>query len=113
MGSPSKNRGRGLGFGTGTGEGFGFLPTSTPDDTIAIWVLIVVSFALGARFRADLDNRPFYDTLWMASQTLETAALLAQVTTARNFSVSYRDALYGKNSVADSVEVEDKKAEKT
>ncbi|CAD7952709.1 unnamed protein product [Amoebophrya sp. A25] len=68
---------------------FTFMNYNNPEDSQRMGRTIFWCFFLGLGFAADLDNRIFYDSLWMTSQALEAAALMTQVTLARKFSKTY------------------------
>jgi len=49
------------------------------DDSLPISGLLLGSMVLAMLFHADLDDRPIFDTLWMASQFISTAAVMPQL----------------------------------
>jgi uncharacterized protein with PQ loop repeat len=49
------------------------------DDTFPVWPFIATCFFLAAMLHADMNDRPLFDTLWMASLFLGVVAVLPQL----------------------------------
>lgn len=49
------------------------------EDSLRVWPIMLVSLVLAALFHADMDDRPIFDTLWMAGLFMGILSVLPQL----------------------------------